>query len=223
MNRLCLQRAYHIGPMDADRIGGRLWREDMSEFLLSRGCIPLNPYEKPMHSVSNNGLEDDESFEMMCQARDKEDYDTLAKLINPIRHVDLRMVDHADFIICNLDYDKKPTGTFDEIFTAERQKKPILLHCPQGKKNISFWLFDVIPHEWMFDSWDEMKEYLVHIDTASDEEIDDKGRWIFFDMEPVVTDILKRRKKREQGWQQFPEVKNMFEDFNMADERDLDY
>jgi len=39
-------------------------------------------------------------------------------------------------------------------------------------------LFGTIPHQMIFSSWQEIKNYLIHID--SETSIDDFKRWYFF-------------------------------------------
>jgi hypothetical protein len=95
-----------------------------------------------------------------------------------IRSVDLRLVDISDFLIVNLDLDIHPCGTYEEIFWANRQKKPIIVHMEQGKNSAPDWLFGTIPHQTIFSSWDDIKEYLNHINSS--ENIGTYKRWYFF-------------------------------------------
>ena len=88
------------------------------------------------------------------------------------------MVDISDFLIVNLDLDVHPCGTYEEIFWANRQKKPIIVHMVQGKQKCPDWLFGTIPHEMIFSSWEEIKNYLVEINHS--EEIKTFNRWYFF-------------------------------------------
>ena len=44
-----------------------------------------------------------------------------------IRPVDLRMVDICDFLIVNLDLEVHATGTYEELYWANRCIKPILV------------------------------------------------------------------------------------------------
>jgi hypothetical protein len=97
-----------------------------------------------------------------------------------IRSVDLRLVDISDFLVVNLDLDTHPCGTLEEIFLANREKKPIIIHMVQGKQNAPDWLFGTIPHEMIFSSWNEIKNYLSHINCS--EIINDHKRWYFFNV-----------------------------------------
>ena len=187
-NRLCLMRFYLVGPMDYDRNSGREWREDLSEWLFNRRAIPLNPYYKPLRDMT--GVEDDDSFNQRLEAKKNKDYKKLRELAKPIVHTDLRMVDHCDANIINLDLSKRPCGTWDELFTGVNQNKPSIIHAVQGVSELPDWLFGRMPYELFFDTWEDIKSYLHYIDTA--EEVDDLGgRWKFFDYEPLVRRALK--------------------------------
>ena len=192
MNRLKLMRAYLVGPMDYDRHTGKEWREEIGEWLhLEKNAIVIDPYHKPMSSVSTEfALEDDENYRIVKQAIADGNYARAESRMKKVRATDLRIVDHSDFQIINLDLDKRPCGTYEEMFTGNRQKKPLITVCPQGKKAIPPWLFGTFPHQMMFETWDEVKDYLNHIDTAVDEKIDTLGRWVFFDLEKQIRSIL---------------------------------
>ena len=101
-------------------------------------------------------------------------------MMKTIRTTDLRLVDISNFLVVNLDLDVHPCGTYEEIFWANRQKKPILIHMEQGKKNAPDWLFGTIPHQMIFSSWDEIKEYLRNIDSGKYFKTYD--RWYFFNV-----------------------------------------
>lgn len=189
-NRLKLMRFYLVGPMDHDREGGRQWRIDIAKWLKARKAIPIDPYHKPLLPIHNIALEDDDSHRLISKAVEEKNDSKIRELVKPIVHTDLRIVDHCDAIICYLDKDKYPCGSFDEIFEAANQNKPVLIYCPQGKYQIHRWLWGRLPYQLFFNSWDEVKEYLRHIDEDPDEEIDLMGRWKFFDWEPVIREVL---------------------------------
>ena len=177
MHRLSNQRAYLAGAMDRVADRGATWRDNITPFLRSLNIEVFNPMNKP----SNIGLEDAEVHIAKIKLKEKESYDDLSAMMKTIRSVDLRLVDISDFLIVNLDLTVHPCGTLEEIFWANRQKKPIIVHMVQGKKNTPDWLFGTIPHQLIFSTWDEIKTYLNHIDVA--ENIDTHKRWYFFNLE----------------------------------------
>jgi nucleoside 2-deoxyribosyltransferase len=174
MNRLKNQRAYLAGAMDRVPDRGATWRDNITPFLTNMGITVFNPITKP----TNLGLEDADTHNIKTKLKSQQRYDELSQMMKTIRAVDLRLVDMSDFLIVNLDINTHPCGTLEEIFWANRQKKPIIIHMEQGKNQTPDWLFGTIPHQMFFSTWDEIKQYLVHIDTA--ENIDTHKRWYFF-------------------------------------------
>lgn len=176
MNRLNNQRVYLAGPMDRCGDRGKTWRHELTPYLNSMGAIVLNPINKPIDIAK----EDDTTHLLKLRLKSDKNYDELSKIMKQIRNVDLRMVDISDFLIVNLDLNIHPCGTLEEIFWANRQKKPIIIHMVQGKEHTPDWLFGTIPHEMIFSSWSEIKDYLAHIN--SDSSIDHFNRWYFFNI-----------------------------------------
>jgi len=153
-----------------------VWRDNITPFLENLGIIVFNPIKKP----TDIGKEDEEVQLLKKKYKKELKYDELSILMKSIRSVDLRLVDISDFIIVNLDLDTHPCGTLEEIFWANRQKKPIIIHMVQGKQNAPDWLFGTIPHDMIFSSWNEIENYLNSINTKS--EIDSHNRWYFFNI-----------------------------------------
>jgi hypothetical protein len=176
MGRLNKQRAYLCGAMDRVKDRGVGWREDITPFLKNIGIEVFNPITKP----SNIGLEDENVAQVKAKLKSQKRYDELTDMMKVIRGVDLRLVDISDFLIVNLDLDIHPCGTYEEIFLANRQKKPIIIHMEQGKEHTPDWLFGAIPHHMIFSKWVDIKDYLCYIDGA--ESIDTYKRWYFFNI-----------------------------------------
>lgn len=174
MNRLQDQRVYLAGAMDRVSDRGRGWRDDITPFLENLGVIVFNPIKKP----TTIGQEDDVTHQHKVKLKMHQQYDELSSLMKTIRSVDLRLVDISDFLIVNLDLDIHPCGTYEEIFWANRQKKPIIVHMVQGKNHTPDWLFGTVPHQMIFSHWDEIKQYLYHINSS--ENINSYKRWYFF-------------------------------------------
>lgn len=156
----------------ADRGAG--WREHISPYLHELGVVVFNPIIKP----ADIGLEDRDTHNIKTKLKQQHRYDELSSMMKVIRSVDLRLVDISDFMIVNLDLDVHPCGTLEEIFWANRQKKPIIIHMVQGKDKTPDWLFGTIPHQMIFSTWEEIVLYLKHIDTS--ENIESYNRWYFF-------------------------------------------
>ena len=174
MNRLKNQRVYLAGAMDRVPDRGAGWRSEITPFLKGMGAVVFNPLNKP----TEMGKEDEETHVLKSSMKEEGRYDELSGLMKVIRATDLRLVDISDFLVVNLDINTHPCGTLEEIFLANRSKKPVVVHIEQGKAHAPDWLFGTIPHEMFFSSWEEVKAYLSHIDSSAD--IDDCGRWRFF-------------------------------------------
>ena len=174
INRLHKQRCYLAGAIDrvADRGAG--WRQEITPFLQNLNIEVFNPLTKP----SDIGIEDKNVSEYKILLKQNQKYDELSELMKQIRSVDLRLVDISDFLIVNLDIETHPCGTLEEIFWANRQKKPIIVRMVQGKQNAPDWLFGTIPHNNIFDNWDQIQFYLTHINNNGDQKIN--SRWRFF-------------------------------------------
>lgn len=171
--RLSNQRVYLAGAMDRVVDRGTGWRDNITPFLEDLGIIVFNPIKKP----TAIGQEDAETHKYKQKLKQEMDYDELSRVMKVIRSVDLRLVDISDFLIVNLDLDIHPCGTYEEIFWANRQKKPIIVHMVQGKQNAPDWLFGTIPHNMIFSSWDAVKIYLLQI--HNDTVIKTYNRWYF--------------------------------------------
>ena len=175
MNRLKHTRAYLIGAMDRVPDAGVAWRRQIRHHLDDLGIWWLDPTCKPIDS----GVEDEESRRLRHEAKMRGEFDAVADEMTPIRDVDLRMVNICDFIICNIDIEVHACGTYNELTLANEQSKPILIHVEQGKRACPDWLFAMIPHEHIFDTWIDLRKYTRHV--ANDRVVDTMGRWMFFD------------------------------------------
>lgn len=175
-NRLINQRCYLAGAMDRVPDRGATWRDSITPFLESIGVAVLNPLKKP----TTAGCENEDTAMYKASLKKQQKYDTLSQLMKEIRSVDLRMVDISDFLIVNLNIETHPCGTLEEIFWANRQKKPILIHLEQGKQNAPDWLFGTLPHNFIFNSWTELQDYLLYINTSNS--IEHMDRWCFFNI-----------------------------------------
>lgn len=174
--RLNNQRVYLAGAMDRVLDRGNGWRDNITPFLKNLGTIIFNPIKKP----TAIGQEDEQTHRLKLKLKSEKKYNELSELMKTIRSVDLRLVDISDFLIVNLDLDHYACGTWEELFLANRSKKPIVIHIEQGKQNTPDWLFGTIPHQMIFSTWLELQSYLQYID--GDSQIEHHNRWRFFDL-----------------------------------------
>jgi len=174
-NRLQHMRGYLCGAMDRVADGGEEWRIGLQRDLADLGIFWLDPTHKPI----DIGIEDAQMRQEMAALKKLEFYSEAAAPVKVIRAVDLRMVDISDFLVVNIDLEAHACGTYEELFLANRQKKPIIVRIEQGKKNTPNWLLATLPHEMIFSTWDQVKGYLRHV--ATDATIQHFNRWMFFD------------------------------------------
>lgn len=188
--RLIGMRAYLCGAMDRVPDGGIVWRDKITPVLEEMGVVVLNPARKPI----DIGIEDEEHRASRRKAKEQGDYTVFQDRM--IRHVDLRMVDESSFLICSIDVSVHACGTYEEIFWANRQKRPVLVWCQQGKINCPDWLLWTLPHEHIFDSLDDLITYLGNVSSGADQR--DFGRWLFFDLkEPTIRALLRCPESRD--------------------------
>lgn len=187
MNKLCGTRTYLAGAMDRVKDGGVGWRNEITPFLEDMGVVVLDPCKKEL--FMSHGMESDGDRARREELKQFGHYDQLATEVKEFRSSDLNAVDIVDFLVVNIDCDIHACGTYEESFWANRCKKPVLIHCEQGKKNAPDWLFGTFPHEHIFDNWLDLKEYLVNIDYST---MDIHKRWTFFNLgKKTLSSLLK--------------------------------
>ena len=178
-NRLYLSRTYLCGAMDREPDGGVQWRRKITPWLNSRGIIVMDPTDKPCDSGKENSV----TRAIRQDAKHNGDF-SLVIDDKEVRSVDLRMVDVTDFTIVNIDLNSHPCGTYEELFWANREKKPVLVRIEQGKTQAPDWLLWTLPHEHIFSNWEDMQTYIDHI--AFGKDVDRMKRWIFFKFEAIT-------------------------------------
>jgi nucleoside 2-deoxyribosyltransferase len=161
MNLLKNTRVYLAGPVEHDPSAGS-WRERITKQLTKYDVFIFDPLVKPSWLdplCKNNPQLYIPSLKGESNAMSKDDV-YVANV--ELRRLCLRSVTAADWIICYLPK-KWTTGTFEEIYLAGRQDKPVLFCTPDG-----------IPSSWMppifstsettndtfFPNWDALLEYV---------------------------------------------------------------
>jgi nucleoside 2-deoxyribosyltransferase len=191
MSRLFGTMAYLCGAMDRVKDGGVGWRNMITPKLNKLGVIVLDPANKPI--MGDVGFEEERERAERAILKQEERYQEIKEKVKWIRTTDLRMVDKSDFLICNIDVGVHACGTYEEIFLANRQKKPIILHVEQGKQATPDWLLGALNPELIFDEWDHVVKYLTdevaYLENYNT--LETYNRWILFNLEKPTKQMLE--------------------------------
>lgn len=163
-------KCYLIGSMQYEN--GEEWREVAEQRLAPMGITTFNPYKRPF---LDGPPENADSHTIWRGWLEEGRFDEVAEIYKEIRSLDLSMVDRADFIICYLKTSVFTAGTMEELSWAVRLKRPIFLVVEGGKAKTPFWILGMLPHKYIYSSFEEVYEVLRKIDSGQ-KEIDSK-RW----------------------------------------------
>lgn len=174
-------RCYLVGAMDLENDHGVIWRLELKPMLEARYGLRVRIPRVLAEYLEEYGYSDDQIEKWL----DEGNYSAIYELIRILRHSDLREVDQADFIIARIHPNHYTCGSYEEIFLADRQKKPVLLWIEgdQGEKGYVAaprYLWGCFRHRWFFASKEEILEYLDKVD-REDEAVIDYSRWEFFE------------------------------------------
>jgi len=166
------------GGIDRVEDDGVKWRKYIKTRFKEEdlGLKVFDPCDKPNGLGSEVGVEKDKVKNLI-----KEDKWVEAKeFVKTFRHYDLRAIDWCDFVIVKIDIMSHLCGTYDEIFLAERELKPVFVIMGKGqtKYDIPTWLISFIRPEEIFKNEDECVDYLIRIDEG---EIELDDRWVKLD------------------------------------------
>lgn len=181
MNKLHGMMVYLSGPMDRAPDGGVEWRKKITPELHKLGMGVLDPCSKPTREF---GTEEGAKTRATVQELiTKNEFAEAHKIVKKIIAYDLRMVDIASVIIAYVDSDIHMCGTYDEIFFAKQQNKPILIVCTKGYSAIPNWLYGRLDYKLFFTSFEDALAYLAGINNGEIQADEDK--WRFFDFEQI--------------------------------------
>jgi len=181
MGKLKGSLVYLCGPIDYASDLGIGWRQLIIPKLREMGMYVLDPTNKP--TAQKELFEDAENHEHRKFLKQSGNYEALHKNGKAIRAFDLRCTDKADCIIVYLDASIPMCGTYEELFISNKDKKPVLVFCKQGRQAISDWIYWTLKPEYIFENIEEVLLYLHKIDSG--EEVDN-SRWQFFDWDKII-------------------------------------
>lgn len=174
MNNLKGMHCYSVGPIDRVPDAGKQWRLELNEWLPSLGVTHINPHDKPFKSIR----ETDEDRAEIVALKKKGRLSEVKERYSDIRTVDLRSVDLSSFIIARIDVEAHLCGSYEELFLANSQKKPVLCHIVQGIEETPSWLLFTLPSYSFFNTMEEIKHYLHLVDGMRSDILD--KRWVCF-------------------------------------------
>ncbi len=182
INRLRNMTCYLSGSIDASKDKGKGWRDDITPFLEEKGIRVFNPLN---HHKTFHIKEDIDTIKRpyMRKLLEEGRFDELQAETRELVHLDLRAIDLANFIICHYDSSIHLCGTVEEISIGSKQVKPVLLIAKNGKDKLPSWLYGRLPHSHFFANTEELKNYLIQIDSNPDYQFTkvDAKRWLFYE------------------------------------------
>jgi nucleoside 2-deoxyribosyltransferase len=143
--------------------------------LAATGIIFFDPLKKPFMDSVN---EDKEHIVRLGKLREESRFDDLSKIMRKIRVEDLSLVDRSDFLIAMISAKTASWGTAEEVFWANRMKKPIYLVVSEGKQACPFWIFGTLPADQIHGNIQEVIADIRQIDSG--EKKIDLTRWKIF-------------------------------------------
>lgn len=140
--RLAGACCYLSGPMEFAADNGISWRRKFIDLAYESGLNIdfIDPTNKPGSSDMKFG--EDKEYQINLQQTGR--FMELKNYVANYRRFDLRFVDLSDFLVAVIDPTIHMCGTYNEIFLAEQQHKPMFFICEGGLKKLPRWLFDVI-------------------------------------------------------------------------------
>jgi nucleoside 2-deoxyribosyltransferase len=151
------------------------WRDQVKTDLRETGIVFFDPLKKPFLDSVN---EDKEHVARLVKLREQERFEELSRIMRKIRVEDLSLVDRADFLIASISAKTASWGTAEEVFWANRMKKPIFLVVAEGKRACPFWIFGTLPSDHVYGAIQEAISAIRRIDSG--ETKIDLTRWKIF-------------------------------------------
>jgi nucleoside 2-deoxyribosyltransferase len=165
------------GPIDAAADDGVGWRKEFTNrsMAFELNLRILDPTDKPVGGHNEIGEEKRHTFELRAQGK----FDEVGKIVKTFRYQDLRMVDLSDFMVVLIDPAIHHCGTYEELYRAKAQRKPIFGIIKGGRTHTPLWLLDgdVISLENLFDSVEDCVARLNLINKGY--YWVDKDQWVF--------------------------------------------
>ena len=165
MKYLKNKSVYLSGPIEHDSTKEN-WRTEPIKALTEKFELNLfDPFADPKQKWAP----------LLEKARAEKDYPEMERICSMFVRKDLCVVDRADFIVSYLPRGVPTFGTTHEIISANDQKKPVLLVCPEGWEYNPAWFFGFKKIIKLGD-WDNLYAYLQEVDDGKHK---DNDRWAY--------------------------------------------
>jgi hypothetical protein len=151
------------------------WRDVVKSELKDTGIIFFDPLKKPFMDSVN---EDKEHIDKLVKLRTEGGFKELSTIMRKIRVEDLSLVDRSDFLIASISAKTASWGTAEEVFWANRMKKPIFLVVAEGRRVCPFWIFGTLPDDQIYDNMEDVVADIKKLDSG--EKKMDLSRWKIF-------------------------------------------
>ncbi len=171
MNLLKNTRVYTIGAMENDPAGAN-WRAEVTQRLGRLSIKVFDPYHKPF---VNEVKEDEEARIMLKDWMANGEFDKVHARMKEVRSDDLRLCDVSDFFIARVNPKVASWGSAEELYTANRMKKPLFIVVDGGRRVTPLWLMGMLPDHYFYDTMDEALSMIERIDSG--EKQIDSSRW----------------------------------------------
>ena len=113
----------------------------------------FDPYNDPKQA----------NLSLLNQYKEKRDFDSLSEIAKEFVSQDLNAVNWADIVIAYVPKGIPSCGVPHEIINANLGKKLVLLVEGTDKAKINIWYYGFIKHRFIFDTWDDLFNYLTEI------------------------------------------------------------
>mgnify|MGYP006128638443 CR=1 FL=1 len=163
-------KTYLVGHMQYSN--GRDWREHVEKELEQLSITVFNPYKKPF---VKDVKEDEDARLSLAHCQKHGYFNDVSERMKLVRSYDLNLVDRSDFIIAHLLPEVASWGSAEELVTAVRMKKPIFISMEGGKHETPLWVMGMLPHNYIYDSIEEVVAMIKAIDKGTKEI--DSDRW----------------------------------------------
>lgn len=152
--------------------GGFGWRREITKELQKMEIIVFDPTNKPyIKDLHENKFLQRRFKKLRKEGR----FIEIVPLMKEIRNYDLALVDKSDAIIFYYDKNIQTCGSWEELFLANSEKKPIFFICKQGIKQLPLWMLAVLPLKYFYKSIKDCVKVLRDINEGK-KEIDSE-RW----------------------------------------------